>query len=150
MAKKKRGTLPAPLCKVILPCVQVIHDHFTNLYSIIGIFNDYIVYQFPAEIGPYSLFLQLTNGHGHYEIAVEIQDLQSGKVIAKERISDVELDDTLNTATLILTIPKFQVTGPGRYDVLVLAGHQEIGKQTITITEHEKEGGDAEDQEEAE
>jgi hypothetical protein len=140
MAKKVREEgFPPPECKALLLCERVIRDEFTGLYSLINIFDNINVFALPCLIGPYLLFLQITDGVGRYRITVEIQDLPSGAVLAREDQPEIELPDPNVKWVGILAVPPFEISQAGFYDVLVLANGQEINRQKITITRIQEE-----------
>jgi hypothetical protein len=138
--------LPPPECKAILLCERVLRDEFTGLFSLINVFDNINSYSFPCTIGPYLLFLHITDGLGRYRITVEIQDLQSDVVIAREDQPEIELPDKNVKWIGILSVPEFEVAQPGMYDVLVLANDQEINRQKLTVTQiPEEHDGEAEE-----
>jgi hypothetical protein len=146
MAKKtgKQG-LPAPECKAILLCERVLRDEFTGLFSLINVFDNINSDSFPCTIGPYLLFLQITDGLGRYRIMVEIHDLHSDVIIAREDQPEIELPDKNAKWIGILSVPQFEIAQPGMYDVLVLANDQEINRQKLTVTQiQEDDDGEAE------
>ena len=127
--------LPPPVCKAILLCEKVVRDEFTGLYSLINIFDDIHLYSLPCLIGPYLLFLQVTDGLGRYQISVEIQDLSTGSVLARADQPEIELADKNVKWIGILGVPPFLINEAGAYDILVLANGQEINRQKITINQ---------------
>jgi hypothetical protein len=141
MARESRQRLlPPPVCKAILLCEKALRDEFTGLYSLVNIFDNIHLYSLPSLIGPYLLFLQVTDGLGRYRIAVEIHDLGSGSVLAREDQPEIELADKNVKWIGILGVPAFLIKEAGAYDILVLANGQEINRQKLTInqlTEHD-------------
>jgi hypothetical protein len=74
-------------------------------------------------------YLQLVDGIGRYEVAVEIHDLQENRVIAKATGIVVEYKERLQRCEVIIPSPQLKLMHPGKYDVVALAEGFEIGRQ---------------------
>lgn len=148
MARERRLGIPVPIPKAILTCEKVLKDEFTGLFTVIGIFTHVFVYEMPVLVGPFQLFLQFTGGHGEYHIRVDLYDRPSDVIIASDDTT-VELDDTLEVATILLNLPQFEATREGRYEVELFANDESIGQSHVTITYESEEGGHEEEDEQA-
>jgi hypothetical protein len=140
---KRRGMPPPPSCKAILLCERVVYNAFTQRYSVVEIIGDIYIDRPNYPFGPCSLFLEITNAVGVHHVVPEIHDLGSGDVIARGEPVRVEMLDRLERHTVVLTVPAFEIPGPGSYDILALANDQEINRQTILVRSIE-EGDDVE------
>jgi hypothetical protein len=144
MARKTPGgALPPPECKSVLLCERILVDPFTQLYSLVNIFDHVIIYNDPAMVGPYRLFLELTGGSSHYRIAVEMQDLEEGMLLGKEE-RGITLADRGEKWIGVFEVPAFEVRADGSYEIVVLADGEPVGQRAISIID----GRRAEDGEE--
>jgi hypothetical protein len=136
MGKAKPGRRPAgkppPKCKAILLCDQTIIEMVTRKVSVIGIFDNFVLPQFPGMTRPATAFLQLVTGIGRYEIVIEIQDLRDNRVLARAAGPGVEFPERLQKMNLMIPIPPLPLHHPGVYDVVVYANGQEIDRQQFT------------------
>lgn len=138
------GEIPPPKCKAILLCNQAIVDARTGKISIIGVFEDFYLDQMPGTTWPFTVFMQLTDGIGTYEIWVEIQDLQEGAVIARSLTATVRWEERLVKANLLIPVPPLPVEHTGAYDLVVFANKQELDRQQFTVHQrppNEEDGG---------
>jgi hypothetical protein len=136
MAKKKpKGRKPPPICKAILLCDQTIVEAVTGKVSVIGIFNNWTISQFPAQIRPFVAFLQLTNGIGKYAISVDVRDLEAEQIIAQARIAEIIFPNRQATINLMIPVPPLILHHAGSYDFVVLADGQEIDRQRFQVTQ---------------
>jgi hypothetical protein len=144
MARKTPGgALPPPECKSILLCERILVDPFTQLYSLVNVFDHLIIYDDPAVVGPYRLFLELTGGSGHYRIAVEILDLEGGMLVGREE-RGIELAGRGEKWIGVFEVPAFEARANGSYDIVVFADGEPVGQRAISIID----GRRAEDAEE--
>jgi len=139
MAKKKRprkGVVPPPKCKAILLCERTIIEAGSGKVSLIGLFDGFMVSGVPGKTGPFTAYLQLTDGiAGHeYEFTVELHDLTNGSVIARARGPKVTWGDRLARLNLFIPVAPLVVQHTGAYDFVVLAGQQEIDRQRFGVT----------------
>lgn len=131
MAKRRsaqRGK-PPPKCKAILLCDHTIVEAVTGKISIIGIFDNWFLPQFPRPIRPFTCFLQMTDGVGKYAVSVEVHDLQADQILAQARITEVAFPERVSKVNLMIPVPPLVLRHAGNYDFVVLADGQEIDRQ---------------------
>lgn len=145
-AKKKKVGRPPPTCKAILLSDLAIVEAGTGKASIIGIHDCFYVAQFPGRTSPSTVFLQLTNGEGKYEIRVEILDLKDDKIIAKAHGVVIEFPppERLSRVNMVIPIPPLPVQHEGKYDVVVLCNDGEIDRQQfqVVVPQEQAHGND--------
>jgi hypothetical protein len=131
MAKKRtgKGRIPPPKCKAILLCDQTIVEAVTGKVSIIGIFDNWNIPQFPTLIRPFMAFLQLTDGVGKYAVSVDVHDLQADQIIAQARVAEAVFPERRVKVNLMISVPPLPLSHAGSYDFVVLADGQEIDRQ---------------------
>ncbi len=110
-------------------CDNTIVEAVTGKISIIGIFDNWHVAQFPHPIRPFMAFLQLTDGIGKYAVSVDVHDLQADQVIAQARIAEIDFPERISKVNLMIPVPSLLLQHAGRYDFVVLADGQEIDRQ---------------------
>ena len=120
-----------PVCKAILLCDQAILEHGTHKLSLVGIFDSFFVGQGQATVRA-TAFLQITDAVGNYKLAVEIEDLATGDVVARSSSSEIAIDDPLLGANVIIPIPRLPLH-PGEYDLVVRANEDEIDRQKFKV-----------------
>jgi hypothetical protein len=131
---KPRGTTPPPRCKAILLCEKAIIEAGTQQVSLIGITDTLMVPGLPGVLQPFSVYLQLTDGIGHYQASVEFRDLAEDIVMARAAVGTVKWDDRLETINLIMPVRPIEVQRTGAYDLVVLADGQEIERRRFTVS----------------
>ncbi len=131
MAKKRTGSgrKPPPKCKAILLCDHTIVEAVTGKISIIGIFTNWNLPQFPHQTRPFTAFLQMTDGIGTYAISVNVHDLQADQIIGQAVVAEVNFPDRATKANLMISVPPLLLQHAGTYDFVVLADNQEIDRQ---------------------
>ena len=125
---KQKAPKPPPQCKAILLCERTIVEHATRNISIIGVFYQFNI-GFPGAAIPFSVFMELVNGIGDYDIMVEIHDLTEDKVLARAQLSNINFADRRHRVNLIIPVPALPLAHPGVYDLVVFANNQEIDRQ---------------------
>jgi hypothetical protein len=131
---KRRGK-PPPKCKAILLCDQVIVDALTRKVSIIGTFDSFNTPSFPGMTAQFTAFMQMTDGHGEYRIAIEIHDLQEGTVLGRAEGAPISFPDRTAKLNYFIPVPPLPLAHAGRYDFVVFADGQEIDRQQFEARE---------------
>jgi hypothetical protein len=143
---QKKGRKPPPQCKAILICERVIVEAVTGKCSVIGILTTFFVPNLTFGTPWFSVFLQLTNGAGQYEVTIEIHDNDDGSILAKAGPLPVQLSDRLEVKDVIIMCPPLIVQKAGPYELVVMADGQEIDRQRFYIhSENEHEGEEDDD-----
>ena len=132
---------PPPTCKAFLLCERAIVEAGTESVTLIGIINGVDVDEFPASLPPITTYLHLVDGIGSYEIHMEMQDLNSGEVIASSLVAAIEFPERPGLIELIIPISFLPIEHAGVYDIVVLANEQEIERQKLTVG-HSDDSGD--------
>lgn len=122
-----------PTCKALLLCDTAIVEAGTGKLSLIGTFNRFTLQEFPGVTTPFSAYLQLTNGRGQYEIAVDVEDLSTGNVFAKCFGLTIDMENPLVVAVVVIPSPPLPIGHAGKYDFIVLANNEEIDRQQFQV-----------------
>jgi len=79
--EQAKGKCPPPAALCLLVCDDMIIDQETGKHSLIGIFDRIGAPQFPARHHRLSLYIELTNGHGQYDIKVGLMDVKADEEV---------------------------------------------------------------------
>lgn len=136
---KKRGQKPPPKCKAFLLCQGTIIEQNSGNVTIINTFSAFAVQQFPGQIGPFLIFIQLTNGIGEYDAEVEIVDLQDDRTIARAvGPAKLKFPSKLSRMNVMIPMPPLHLMHGGSYEIRVLADRQLIEQQVFDAMEVKK------------
>jgi hypothetical protein len=106
------------------------------MVSLIGIFEGFGVGSNNLT-GAAEVFCRITEAHGKYQIAVEIQDLNTGTAIAGAEGPEIEIPNRLTTANVIIPIPPLPLPS-GQYDLVMFANKAEIDRQRFVVKKSER------------
>ena len=134
MGQGVRGSRVPPRCKALLLCDQVLVEAGTGKISLIGIFDRVGVGGFPAAVGPFNAYVQMTDGVGRYEVFVEVHDLSGGLVLARAQAGNLEFKEPTDKVNFRIAMPRWQARHGGAYDFVVLADDQEVERQRFEVT----------------
>jgi hypothetical protein len=128
-----------------LLCDQIIVEASTGKISLVGIFDRVGVAAFPAAVGPFHAFVQMTDGIGSYEVFVEVHDLADGLVLARAQAGMLEFKEPTDKINFRILMPRWQARHGGPYDFVVLADDQAVERQRFEVlpmpTPKEANGG---------
>lgn len=122
-----------PTCKAMLVCDQVIVERDTEKISVIGSYTTLSLERASQQIGPFSIFLQLTAGSAECHVIIEVHDLRDGEVVSKSDPRQVHFEDRLEVLNLIASWPAIPIEHDGVYDVVAFADGVEIGRQRLQV-----------------
>ena len=123
---------PKPSVKAILICDQIIHEQGTNKKSLIGIFEDIHLLQFPANYPRIGVYVNLTDAHGKYVLEVRLVS-PDGNHIGPVRTPEVEIDSPLRTCEFALQAQNIPFRVPGKYDVQIFANDEFLASKTFSV-----------------
>jgi hypothetical protein len=127
---------PDPFCKAFLICQKTIVEAETDIVSLIGIFDGFVVGN-SGLTAVAEVFCRITEAHGKYKITVEIQDLNTGSAIAGASGPEIDIPNRLATANVIIPIPPLPLP-PGQYDLVMFANESEIDRQKFVVQKIER------------
>lgn len=122
---------PLPHCKAFLICRKVGVDDATGEFSLSKIINTLEFPTFPAEAGPFAIFLQLYDGIGSYDLSVELRDLADDISVAVASLTKLDFPEQLVKMELALPITSLRLPHAGRYEIAVLFDGREVAPQFI-------------------
>lgn len=147
MAKKRKpkpvATKPSPVCKAILLCDAILADPFSQKASLIGIFERFIIDEFPGTTRLFFVYVNMTNGIGSYKIGMEVTEIDQGTPIARiDELAKMEFADRWTRNILFIPVPQIPLPRPGKYDFIVYADGHEVDRQTFEAVQRPGEPND--------
>jgi len=123
---------PIPVCRSIILCQGILQDQRTQTTSLIGLVGHIRGLQFPT-VGQFSIFSRWANGHGDYHIEAQLRDAE-GNVAWKQAFPQpCAMPDPLTPCDLSFHDLKVFIPGPGRYDLVLIANGEEVGRETLMV-----------------
>ncbi len=119
--KKRRGAKPPPLVISFLACDSIVSDASTGNHTIVSVFHDIVAPKYPAMHPRFSIFLELTNGHG--KTPLEIRFIHEKSQITVFSIQgEASFSDPRQTVTLCFSIGNVILIREGEYRLQLFSG----------------------------
>lgn len=114
--KATKGAVEAPTSSCLLICDDVLVSQGHNKHILNGVVGQIIVPKTPTALGPFVAYIRLSNVYGGQEIKLCFssageEEEEVFSVVAKSPAQS----DPLQTHTIILRIPQFEINEIGRY-----------------------------------
>ena len=122
---------PLPQCKAFLLCEGIAEDEVSGQLSLNKLIEVLRFTAFPAESAPFVVFVQLYDGIGRYQLAVELRDLRESASMAATISSSLDFPERLVKMDVILPVDSLRLPHAGRYELAVLIDGEEIATQPI-------------------
>ena len=124
--------LPAPQVQAFVVCREIWHNPRTNEFMLTGPVSHIPIPQFPADIR-LSVYAHVTGGHGSYPLTFDLRAADGDVVWRWHPADPLDHPDPLTPQQLAFHELLVSVEKPGRYDMVLLAGQDEIGRQPLLI-----------------
>ena len=124
--------LPAPQVQAFVVCREIWHNPRTNEFMLTGPVSHIPVAQFPTDIR-LSVYAHVTGGHGSYPMEFQLRASDGEAVWAWRPADPLHHPDPLTPQQLAFHELTVSVEKPGRYDMVLVAGEQEIAHQPLPI-----------------
>ena len=124
--------LPAPQAQAFVVCRKITNDPQTGEIVIVGPVSHVPITEFPAVIR-LAVYAHVTGGHGTYPLAFILRAADGDTVWRKDAVSPLHHPDPLMVAQLVFEELRVNVPKPGRYDLVLLTGGDEIARQPLLI-----------------
>jgi hypothetical protein len=122
---------PLPQCKAFLLCEGITEDEVTGQLCLNKLIETLRFPFFAAKSLPLIVFVQLYDGIGRYQLAVELRDLSDNTSTAATMPSSLDFPQRLVKMDVILPIDSLRLPHPGRYEFGVLLDGEEVATQSI-------------------
>ena len=133
--------LPAPQAQAFVVCRQITTDPQTGEFILAGPISWVPVEEFPATVRV-SVYVHLTGGHGTYVLELQLRDADGDVVWSWRPRDPYPHPDPLTPAQLAFQAVTIEVPQAGRYDMVLVAGGDEIARQPLLIGPAEAFQGD--------
>lgn len=130
---KRAPYKPLPQCRAFLICEEAEVDDVTDRFSLFQIVNELNFPSFPAQAPPLSVFLQLYDGMGRYDLSVELRNLADDTHVTAEFFSELEFPERLVKMELVIPIDSMRLPAAGRYEIAIFVDGSELATQFIDV-----------------
>jgi len=112
---------PKPEIKAFLLCDYVIHEAGSNKKSLIGIFEQVNSARFPFRHGRISVYANMADAHGKYDLTLRLVRLRDGKVLFEGKGLTIQVADPLQVSELGMNLEGIVFEEPGKYEFALYA-----------------------------
>ncbi|MCK6479741.1 MAG: hypothetical protein HUU06_09660 [Planctomycetaceae bacterium] len=134
---------PKPEIKAFLLCDYVIHEAGSNKKSLIGIFEQVNSPRFPFRHGRISVYANIADAHGTYDLALRLVRLRDGKVLFEGKGLRIQVNDPLQVSELGMNLEGIGFEEPGKYEFALYANDQFLQSKPFTVRKTEAPPGAA-------
>ena len=128
---------PRPEVKAFLLCDYVLHEAGSNKKSLIGIFEQVNSPRFPFRHGRMSVYANLADAHGSYELTLRLVRLQDGKILLEAKGMRVQVADPLQVSELGVNLEGIVFEEPGKYEFVLYANEQFLQSKPFRVMKQE-------------
>lgn len=119
-----------PKIKSFLIADMVFQEKLTNKWNIIGIFDKFYAYNFPAMLTGVDLYIRLTDAEGDYNIRVEFCDESDRKLAVFERIK-LKVKSRLQYPEFGVKTKNLPIQKPGKYFFYIYMNEKQVGSMPL-------------------
>ena len=134
---------PKPEVKAFLLCDYVLHEAGTNKKSLIGIFEQVNTPRLPFRHGRMSVYANLTDVHGTYDLTLRLVRLRDGKVLLEAKGLRIQVTDPLQVSELGMNLEGIVFEEPGKYEFALYANEQFLQSKPFRVVKHDPPPGSA-------
>jgi hypothetical protein len=113
-------------------CREIKQDDRTGEFIIVGPVSHVPITEFPVVI-LLAVYAHATGGHGTYQLAFELRAADGDAVWRWQPVDPLHHADPLAPMQVTFDELRVSVQQPGRYDLVLLAGDDEIARQPLLI-----------------
>jgi len=126
--------ISSPMANAMLVCDSVIHEAVTNKNSLIGIFENMNVTEFPYVHHSLCVYVKLIQVRGKHSFRLELVDLQDGTVNAKIETPEALIKDTQKTTSeFVYTLSNLSFKHPGDYEFRLFIDRTLVSKKGFKV-----------------
>jgi len=119
-----------PRCVAMILCDSVVIDQFTQKMSLFGLFNGVTTVATPTGLNM-GVLTSICEGRGVWELTLRIRDPQHRVLLNCNSVQN--LTDPSSVYDIVMRIGNLFLTGPGEYDVDLIAGGKPIGHRSFRV-----------------
>lgn len=122
-----------PIIKAILLCDCIITEAGSNKKSLIGVFENILVQQFPCRHYQLSVYINFTSAQGKYKFRLELVDLNDNKIIGEGILHELNIPDQLGFYELVFNLRGLKFDHEGKYEFRIFADDKMFGNKTFNV-----------------
>ena len=116
-----------------LVCDVAVQDPSAGKASLIGVFDNVHVGQFPTQ-RPISLYFKLVDGEGFYNLEVRYVQSDTGEVLGNAE-TELTIAERLSPTDMHIPFPPVPLPKEGRYEFQIWANSMFLGSTSIRVVE---------------
>ncbi len=120
-----------PHVQAIVLCDHIYRDDDTGKCVIAGTFNHVYLHSFPGEYQPASIYLNLSDFHGHHTIAFRFVRLSDQQVLDESPGFELHHNDRREHHECIFDLPPLEFPEAGRFTLEILYDGETIGHADV-------------------
>ncbi len=132
---------PKPEIKAFLLCDYVIHEAGSNKKSLIGIFEQVNSPRFPFRHGRISVYANIADAHGTYDMTLRLVRLRDGKVLFEGKGLRIQVADPLQVSELGMNLEGIVFEEPGKYEFALYTNDQFLQSKPFMVRKVEPPPG---------
>jgi hypothetical protein len=129
---------PKPEIKAFLLCDYVIHEAGSNKKSLIGIFEQVNSPRFPFRHGRISVYANIVDAHGTYDLTLRLVRLRDGKVLFEGKGLRIQVESPLQVSELGMNLEGIVFEEAGKYEFALYANDQFLQSKPFTVRQLEQ------------
>jgi len=122
---------PIPLAMII--CDTVLEDRLTGKKSLIGIFNNITVRQFPCQHPTMNIYVSLTEGIGEYQGCLRCLRLDTNETVINIT-GPIPFPNPLATVEFVFELKNVAFPVAGQYSFELLCDNQPVIGRKVTVS----------------
>lgn len=126
--------MPKPVCKCFILCRGLFVDPASQAYTIVSPVYQVYSPRYPI-VEDFSVYARWTNSHGSYAIEVQLRSLEGDVLCGCKVKKPFETHKPLQIWQIPLHHMRFEIPGPGKYDVVMLANSEVVATDTLLAHE---------------
>jgi hypothetical protein len=120
------------LVPAFVVCREIFEDCRTHEFILVAPFSNLSATAFPLVCRP-SIYAHLTCGHGSYDMAMQLRDMEGNLLWEWLCPRPIRLPDPLHQHRVTLYDARLEFPRPGRYDLVLLANGEEVARHALQI-----------------
>lgn len=128
---------PKPEVKAFLLCDYVLHEAGTNKKSLIGIFEQVNTPRLPFRHGRMSVYANIADAHGAYDMTLRLVRLRDGKVMLEAKGMRIQVSDPLQVSELGMNLEGIVFEEEGKYEFALYANELFLQSKPFRVVKHE-------------
>jgi len=132
---------PKPEVKAFLLCDYVLQEAGSNKKSLIGIFEQVHSPRFPFRHGRISVYANLADAHGAYDLTLRLVRLRDGKILLEAKGLRIQVADPLSVAEIGMNLEGIVFEEEGKYEFALYANDHFLQSKPIRVEKVEARAG---------